>query len=282
MTKILACIDGSTYADNICSYTAWLSEALEVKVALLHVMRRNSEYQPSPDLSGSLGLGARSTLLEELTKLDESVGKLDQRKGQLILDHGKELLNAAGITEPDLLHRRGSLVETIQDLESSYEVVVIGKRGEHADAAKPTLGSNLEKIVRAASKPMFVANAEYRPIKRLLIAYDGKGSAQKAVDFFAHRQGLNHLDCHLLSVGDDAIQGIRGAAVMLENAGYSVTSHPVKNGPIDIQIADYLKEHRIDWLAMGAYSHSPLRNFFLGSKTASLLMDSKVPVILFR
>lgn len=282
MKKLLVCMDGSAYADNVCSYAAWLAKTLPAGIALLHVMRRNSELQATKDLSGSLGLGARGNLLEELTKLDESVGKLNQRKGQLILDHGQAVLSTTGVSDPDLLHRRGSLVETIKDIESKYEVIVIGKRGEHAGPDSVELGSNLENVARASAKPIFVANAEYRPIHRFLIAYDGKGSAQKAVDFFAHHPSLNHLECHLLSVGDEPQQTVQGAVVMLKNAGYSVTTHIEKSGPIDKQIGEHLERHSIDWLAMGAYSHSPLRNFFLGSKTASLLLNSKVPVILFR
>ena len=38
----------------------------------------------------------------------------------------------------------------------------------------------------------------------------------------------------------------------------------------------------IDLLVMGAYSHSPLRSLFLGSKTTDLLRAVRVPTLLLR
>ena len=85
MPKLLTCIDGSGYADSICAYAAWFAKHLDAEIDLLHVLRRHSDYQADSNLSGSIGLGARSQLLEELTQVDEARGKLDQEKGKLIL-----------------------------------------------------------------------------------------------------------------------------------------------------------------------------------------------------
>ncbi|MFN3316727.1 MAG: DHHW family protein, partial [Raineya sp.] len=42
-----------------------------------------------------------------------------------------------------------------------------------ADFAKGHLGSNLERIVRASHKPVFVASRAFKPISKVLVAYDG-------------------------------------------------------------------------------------------------------------
>jgi nucleotide-binding universal stress UspA family protein len=46
----------------------------------------------------------------------------------------------------------------VADVEGDARVILIGKRGEAADFAKGHLGSNLERIVRASHKPVFVAS----------------------------------------------------------------------------------------------------------------------------
>jgi nucleotide-binding universal stress UspA family protein len=282
MTKLLACIDGSRYADLVCTYAASLAKPLGVSVDLLHVLRRNSEYLAPSDLSGSIGLGARSTLLEELTKVDESRGKLDQEKGRLILDHGREVLSAAGVAAPGILHRRGALVETIGELEGAYDILFLGKRGEHADPGSRYLGSNLEKVARAVTRPLFIAPMEYRPIKRFLIAYDGKNSTRKAVRFFAERPALNHLECHLLSIGEANMSDFEASETELQQAGYSVIAVRQKGDSVEKGVTEYVEARQVDWLAIGAYSHSPLRNLLLGSTTASLILSCKIPMILFR
>jgi len=165
MTKLLVCIDGSAYADNICANAAWVAKRLGAEIDLLHVLRRHSDYEaPGSDHTGSIGLGARSELLEELTKVDEERGRLDQEKGRIILEHGEKILREAGVEKINLLHRRGSLVETLQELESGVDMIFIGKRGEHANTESQFLGANLEKTARAIHKPLFVVSSVVRPI----------------------------------------------------------------------------------------------------------------------
>ena len=73
MKKLLVCIDGSGYADNICKNAAWVAGQFEAaEITLLHVLPRHSDYEAQcDDHTGSIGLGARTNLLDELTKVDE-------------------------------------------------------------------------------------------------------------------------------------------------------------------------------------------------------------------
>ena len=45
------------------------------------------------------------------------------------------------------------------------------------------------------------------------------------------------------------------------------------------QITQAVADREIDLLVMGAYSRSPLKSLFLGSKTNDLLRASKVPTV---
>ena len=185
MAKLLVCIDGSAYADNLCTNAAWVAKQINADIDLLHVMRRSSDYEAPTDHTGLMGFEARSSLLEELTKVDEQRGRLDQEKGKIILEHGAKILNKAGVETINLIHRRGSLVETIQEFEDSAEMIFMGKRGEHANKGSVFLGSNLEKVARALHKPLFIVSSIIRPLKRFLIAYDCKASVRKAIDYIA-------------------------------------------------------------------------------------------------
>lgn len=87
MTKILACIDGSAYANSVCAYAAWASQRTGATIDVLHVLRRQSDYAAKPDFTGAIGIDTRGELLKELTEVDEARGRLDQQKGKIILDH---------------------------------------------------------------------------------------------------------------------------------------------------------------------------------------------------
>lgn len=283
MTKLLVCIDGSAYADNICANAAWVAKRLNAEVDLLHVLRRHSDYEaPSSDHTGSIGLGARSDLLEELAKVDEERGRLDQQKGRIILEHAEKILRGAGVEKINLIHRRGSLVETIQELEPTVDMIFIGKRGEHANTESEFLGANLEKTARAIHKPLFVVSSVVRPIERFLIAYDGKESVRKAVEFITANPLLKGLEGHLLAVESGSVIDTGETENKLKDAGLNITVTHEKNNHPDEAIAAYVSTHNIDLLITGAYSHSRVRSILLGSTTASLIKACKVPLMLFR
>jgi len=284
VAKLLVCIDGSAYADNLCTHAAWVAKQINAEIDLLHVLRRPSDYQAPTDHTGLIGLDARSDLLEELTRVDEERGRLDQEKGKIILEHGAKILKEAGVETINLNHRRGSLVETIQEFEDSVDMIFMGKRGEHADLNSVFLGANLEKVARAIHKPLFIASSVVRPIKRFLIAYDGKDSVRKAIDYITKQPLLKKgLECHLLVV-ERAKGDIETSTAerKLLTAGFTVKLKTEQNHHADQVISSYVVANQIDLLITGAYSHSRMHSLLLGSTTASLIKSCKVPLLLFR
>ena len=283
-TSILACVDGSTYTDSVCAHTAWASQRLHAPVQLLHVQPPHTEAAAPLDLSGAIGLGERSALLEKLTQLDEARGKLDLQKGKLILDHAKEQLTASGISGITTLHRRGSLIETIHEFEASTQLVVLGKRGEHADYASLHLGSNLERVVRSTHKPVLVAARAFKTIHRVGIAFDGGPSTMKAIDYLATMPLLREVECHLLKVGPENGENRRsleGAAIKLGQNGITVQTR-LFQGDADDLIADFVKSKDLNLLVMGAYGHSHIRTLIIGSTTNTMLRSCPIPILLFR
>ncbi|WP_218915589.1 universal stress protein [Desulfomicrobium baculatum] len=71
------------------------------------------------------------------------------------------------------------------------------------------------------------------------------------------------------------------AKTTLDSAGFEVTDAFIP-GDAESIIAQYVRDQEIDMLIMGAYSHSPLRNLFFGSKTSDLLRSAKIPTLLMR
>ncbi|GAB5388059.1 MAG: universal stress protein [Alphaproteobacteria bacterium] len=285
MTKIIACFDGSKYADSVCHYAAWAHQRTGLDIGLLHVVHPHSDMQAQPDVSGQIGLGAKTSLLEELTKLDEAHGKLEMRRGQLILEHAVEELTKTGVTALTKLHRRGSLVDTITGMEDDVGLIVIGKRGEHHQNEPQHLGSKLEKVARAVHKPILVATLKTRPINRFLLAYDGSPTAKRAVDYVAGSDLLKGLDCHILTLSDQpdlARQRAQDAADKLTASGYSVTTAVKTEGTVEQAVTQYVDEHQIDLLAIGAYGHSRIRSLILGSTTTTLIRETHIPALLFR
>lgn len=282
MTKLLACIDASPYATSVCDHAAWAATRLSAAVEVLHVIQRKDAVAARHDLSGAVGLGAKSSLLEELTRIDEQEGRLAREQGKLLLQAAEERLHQSGVTSVALIHRHGGIVETVIEREEDADLVVIGKRGASADFAKWHLGSKVERVVRQSVRPVLAVSREFRPISRALIAFDGGPSARKAVSFTATSPLLEGVELHLVIVGES---GERNAAALRwarEVLGERAKRAEIIPGNVEAALQADAAQSNADLIVMGAYGHSPLRTLIVGSTTTSVLRSVHLPVLLFR
>lgn len=280
---LIALVDGSAYSESVCHHAAWLAARLGAKVKIYHVMGRR-EGADRQDLSGAIRLGARSRLLEQLSELDAQRAKLAQEHGRAILEDARTIVESDGAIEVETRLRQGDLVDTITAKENTGDLIVIGKRGEAATVAMEHVGSNLERIVRGATKPVFVANRAFRPIEKVLVAFDGGASALKAVDYIARSPIFADLSVTLVQVGtanDVAQRALDNAAATLRAGGIEPDVMQ-KSGEPEAVLAEMTAEGGYDCLVMGAYGHSRVRTLLVGSTTTEMIRSCKVPVLLMR
>ncbi|MFC5736026.1 universal stress protein [Sinirhodobacter huangdaonensis] len=283
MQKIVALVDGSLYSASVCDHAAWIAARTGAPVELIHVLGRR-EASDGQDRSGTIALGARTALLEQLADLDARRTKLIAARGRAILEDARALLDKAGIADVTTRLRQGDLVETVADIEADVRLIVIGKRGEGADFARGHLGSNLERIVRGSQVPVFVAARAFRPIARVLVGIDGGGSSMKAVELIARSPLFRGLAVQLVTVGTataEARAALERARSLLSAAGI-VAETAILPGQPETVLGHLVEEAPFDLLVMGAYGHSRIRSLIIGSTTAAMLRSCKVPVVLVR
>ena len=284
--KIVTLVDASVYAESVCDYAAWATERTQAPIELLHVIGRRQTGRL--DVSGALSLGARTRMLEELTKLEGDMARLGQQHGRALLDAAADRIDAQtkaqGQARPATRIRIGDLIEETNEALEDASLLIIGKRGEAADFARLHLGSNLERMVRSSQRPILVASRAFKPVARLLIAFDGRASANKAVAAVASAPLLRGLEVSLLMVGEASAENkarLREAQDRLEQAEVSVSSELVAGQPVEV-IAERAHGGAFDMLVMGAYGGGLLRSMIIGSTTTEMLVSCQVPVLLYR
>jgi len=251
---------------------------------LLHVLGRRDVSATPTDMSGSIGLGARTAILEELAELDGQKARLAHKRARAILEDAKERVVESGVADVSAVLRNDEMIQTLLEYEKDADLVVIGKRGEAADFDTMHLGSNLERVARSSDRPILSVSRAFKPIKRFLIAFDGGPSSMKAVSHVANSSALEGLECHIVSASEPDAgvqQRLESAAALLHNAGYDVKTDIIA-GHAETVISDKIEKDAIDMLLMGAYGHSRIRNLIIGSTTTEMVRSCKVPVILFR
>lgn len=287
MKTLLLCTDGSNFATPLYQYGAWLADQMAARINVLSVTDiRSQKVASTGNLSGSIGLGASEELLKELVNLEHERAKLNNQRAKLILKNAAQAMEAAGVTAFDLTHRTGFLVDCLEEFEARSDVIVLGKRGEAADFAAKHLGANVERIVRSSGKSCLVTPREFRPIERILVAYDGSGSGRKILQFLVDTPSLHGLEIHVLTVGKQAedptaIARIGEAQQWLAAGGMNPQCKWVVGEP-EKAIAQYITEANIDLLFMGAYGHSRIRQLVIGSTTVQLLRSCTIPIFLCR
>jgi nucleotide-binding universal stress UspA family protein len=282
METILAAIDASGYATSVCDLAAWASPRLGLPVELLHVVQRKDAVAERHDLSGAIGLGVKSSLLEELTRLEEADARLQVERGRVLLAASEERLRSAGVDDVRVLHRHGGIVETILEREADARVVVIGKRGASQEFATDHIGSKIERVVRASAKPILIAARAVEPPKVAVLAYDGSPAAGRALERCANSPLFAGMPVHVVVAGPDDARHrtlLNGAADAL--AGHQ-SSKTLRQGKPEAVIADVIAATPGAILVMGAYGHSALRTLIVGSTTTALIRIVHVPVLLTR
>jgi nucleotide-binding universal stress UspA family protein len=281
--KIIALVDGSIYSESVCHHAAWIAQRTTAPVELIHVLGRR-EAPEKTDLSGAIRLGARTKLMEELAELDAQRAKLVSHRGRAILEDARAIVDQDGVTKITTRLRHGDIVEAISEIEHDARVIVIGKRGEAADFAKGHLGSNLERIVRAAHRPVLVAARAFKPIESVLVAYDGGASAMKAVDHIARSPLFQGMAVTVVTVGNETPQvkkGLADAKALLRAAGIEAEARVVP-GQTETELGKLVDEEGFGMVVMGAYGHSRIRSLVIGSTTTEMMRSCKVPVVLMR
>lgn len=281
MKRLLLCTDGSAYGQVCCEYAAWLGRRVPSELEVLYVTDlRQFEVPMIADLGGSLGLQPYHDVLGKLQELEDA-------KAHAVLADAERCLKTAGFPGAiKLTHVTGFLADRLGEFERQVDFVFIGKRGQNANFATGHLGSTMERAVRSAVSPCFVTSRAFKPIERVLLAYDGGRTCRKAVEHLISSPALRGLELHVVTVAqrnseETALARLREAESALAAAGYAPICQML-HGAVEDEISAYVETHAIGCLVMGAYGHSRIRHLVIGSTTTALMRECRVPVLVFR
>lgn len=282
--KVLACVDQSRFADAVAEAATWAARRMGAPMEILHIIDRHPPLGPGQDHSGTIGLDAQETLLTQLSDQDGQRTRDAREAGRLFLNRLRQRAETSGPEPVDVRLRHGDIEETLTEQQASVRLFVLGRRGATTQTTERGLGRKVEWVVRSVDKPVLVVPEPFRAPTRVLFAFDGSGVTRRGVSMVANSPLLKGLPVHLLMSGKPESQAPRlleEARKTLETAGFAATA-ALEPGDPQAVISNAVRTQGFDCLVMGAYSHSPWRSLFVGSKTSDLLKSSSVPTLLLR
>lgn len=275
--KILVCTDGSGHGTVAARYGISLAGKLQASLMGLHVLdSRMLEGPLMADISGWIGAQPYGAQLQQFRELM-------QQRGEAVIEAFNALCQESGIT-PESWVKMGHPSRVILDEEIRAELIVIGQKGEHADLMGDMVGSNADRIVRNSIKPCMVVGPVFRPITRILVAYDGSAHASQALQVAVEL--AQSLEAPLASVtvrehnhGPDPERAVADCRTLCKAHGYPLETIIADGDPTEAILAE-VAARECDLIVAGAHGHGRIHEMFIGSVATRLITTSDLPVML--
>ncbi len=278
--RILVCTDGSLSGDVASEFGVGLAHRLEARLTGLHVLdSRMLEGPLMADISGWVGAQPYGSQLQQFREVLEE-------KGNAIIEAFNERCEKAGVQGEGLI-RMGHPSRVIIDEEVRAELVIMGRRGVHADLVGEAMGSTAERVARNSIKPCLVTPSTFQDIRKVMVAYDGSSHASQALHQAIELAAALDVELIILTVAEEE-DGSRAAeisqeAVTLAEAHECRAVNLVSEESHAAQaIITNALEQDCDLIVMGAYGHSRIREMILGSTTTYVMTHADKPVMLVR
>ena len=280
MKRVIACIDSSPCINALAEAAAWIAKQTGRELVLLQVL----DYYPASyhlgEISGVIGFESNAMLLKELAELEQKQSELALSYSNNLLDHISKLILETHGLHTTHIQEKGDFLEQSFNLLHEDDIVVIGRVGEKSAERNKPLGSNVENFIRGANRPVMTVGDSFKPPTRFIFAYEYSPTCVKMMKRIAQSDLLRLLQCHLVYVGDHP-EILREPEQYLKDANLDVITE-YRYGDVAENILEYQNEHGIQLIVLGAFSHSKIHQFFLGSIATTIFRNAKVPLLVAR
>lgn len=272
------CVDNSPQVASCCAHALAIAKMGRAHVDVLYVSDIRSFE--SCVVTGSDADGITPEAVGHLRALEELKAKRIEKNVRSVFRDGNYGEHV------DFHHLHGFILDIIGEFiknERGVDLVVIGRRGEHSGSFKGHVGSTAERIIKASTVPCLVAAERYTAVERIMVAYDGSEHSEVAIRNLVGFGPVLRGEVHLVTV--EAGNAISPEESPLEKVSRSLEAANINaitatlNGSVDEAIVRYIEVHAIDMLIMGAYGHSGIRHFFVGSNTSKILASTGITAI---
>lgn len=279
--QILVPTDGSENSLTATDYAISIAKVFNANIRGLFV--KDSKILTGPlihDIGTSIGgMVPYGTFHQTIRTMMES-------QGDTALNQVEEKCKEKGITFGREI-REGLVSTEIVKSAENCDLVSMGKMGIHAEWRDVFLGTTVEYVVRQTHKPVLITPSQFKPFKKMLIAYDGSSFSDKALQSGAEIARSMNLSVTVVCVADkegEAMNILSKAKTFLE--GYKLTVETISKGGYDhaggiLNVCND-EDRNFDLLVMGAYGHSRIQEMILGSTTVRVMRETNCPILLCR
>ncbi len=283
INKILVPVDFSDESNNAMNIAASLAKKLNAKITLFHAIDTPvvSEHKDSFDLTRISTMpyddpGMYRAYMDKITsRVKDKITELKEKHSAIeIQEH---------IVFDDFQKQLYEIIE-----KENTDLIVLGSKGA-SGFEEVMIGSNAEKIIRHAKKPVITVKDPVHKfdLKNIVFASSFEKVNKKVIDFLFSFQKAFESKMHLLkiispnsfSTTKESQNQLKKFAIENNLSNYSINiynSYSEEEG-----IRDFAKENNADLIAMTTHGRTGLSHLFLGSIAEEVTNHSVLPVLTF-
>lgn len=178
----------------------------------------------------------------------------------------------------------GETARTICDLSRWTDLVVLNLAHPPGSSPIAKMQSGFRTILWRCSRPVLAVPGEARPLRRILLAYDGSEKADEALFVAAYIGGFWGIPVVTLTAeepGRTSTMVMTLARQYLKQRGVEGV-FVTESGSVSDAILSVSDMYRCDLIIMGSYGRSPVMEIMLGSTVDPILQRSRIPVLICR
>ncbi|HKT35798.1 MAG TPA: universal stress protein [Nitrospira sp.] len=182
----------------------------------------------------------------------------------------------------------------------SADLIVVGTH-DHSRVAELVLTSVSHRVLLHATQPTLLVKGQAKPVRRILIAIEGRTDAAKISDWLIRHPFRTPMEAVVLTampmlpvleqspaaaytswseeVTRQAEAFVRSCAAQLAPPQFTSSSRVIKGDPVTV-ISDAAKD--FDLVVMGSHGREGLDRFLLGSVSHAIVHHVSSPVLLIR
>ncbi len=278
--NILLATDGSDYAEVAASYALDLTKRLEARLKGIHVLdSRMLEGPLLADVSGWVGAQPYGAQLQQFRKM------LTERGEAVMAAFGERCASEKVVAEQ--VTKMGHPIRILVEESARTELVVMGRKGEHAQWSEELMGSVADRVAHRCKTTCMITPDSFRPIHRVLAAYDGSGVSGEALSEAAQLTAALKGDLCVVTVEEnhqvkDAVTVAEAGKKLAQAHKCRVSTKVIEDSSVTNALLDAAREEAADLLVAGARGHSRLLEWLSGSVASQLINNSHLPVMIVR
>lgn len=177
---------------------------------------------------------------------------------------------------------RGLVSDAILDSTRDIDLVIMGKKGEHASWLKRHLGSTSTRVIHKIDKPLLVVEDKMPPeIKKVLLCYAGGYFAKNALELTQYIIEKTKFELYILTIATEKTRAIK---VQKEARDYfsskKINAHYLLTfGELEEEVMKIIKIEEIDILVLGTSLHRSYEDFLSLCLADRILYDSTIPIL---